>query len=293
MNQKNYFIVVVAHSLHGRLRRIHIPYQVVYVVVALALLGCVSLFGMLGSYARMAWKVANYNDLRDEIATLRSRYQKLEKDASRTKGQLAQLQVYAAEVSVAFGIKGATDTNIASEGRLIPSFPESISEYTMLKSANFTRFHKNFVLRFQTNNRPSLWPVNGRLISHWGQREDPFRGVEAFHAGVDISALTGSPVKCAADGIVTHAEYSGAYGKLVIVDHGEGIQTYYAHLSRFDVIEGQEVRRGENVGFSGATGRATSPHLHYEVRVKGNPVNPYRYLVRSGYAQTARKDFPF
>lgn len=292
---QSYFIVVVAHSLHGRLRRLQIPHQLIYVVVCLALLGCVSLFGMLTSYARMAWKVANYNSLRDEISTLRDRYRKLEKDSARTKGQLAELQLYASEVSLAFGIKGAIETtpDLASEGKLIPSFPESISEYNALKSANFTRIRRSYMRRWQVNNRPSLWPVNGRLLSHWGHREDPFHGGDAFHTGVDISASMGTPVHVAADGMVVHAEYSGAYGKLVIVDHGHGMQTYYAHLSRFDVVEGQDVRQSDVIAASGATGRATSPHLHYEVREGGNPVNPYRYLARTGFAQTARKDFPF
>lgn len=295
MNQKNYFIVVVAHSLHGRLRRLHIPHQVVYVVVALALLGCVSLFGMLTSYARMAWKVANYNSLREEIGTLRSKYQRLEKESSRTKGQLAELQLYASEVSVAFGLKNAIEGSydLRGEGKLIPSLPESISEYTALKSPNFTRYQHSYMRRWRTNNSPSLWPVNGRLLSHWGNREDPFRGGDAFHAGVDISAAVGTPVRVTADGVVIHAEYSGAYGKLIVVDHGDGLQTFYAHLSRFDVLEGQEVRRGDVIAASGGTGRVTSPHLHYEVRENGRTKNPYPYLARSGYVQTARRDFPF
>ena len=294
MNQ-NYFIVVVAHPLHGRLRRLHIPHQVVYVVIALALLGCVSLFGVLTSYTRMAWKVANYNSLRDEIRTLRSKYQRLEKESSQTKGQLAELQLYASEVSLAFGLKNAVDGtfDLRGEGKLIPSLPESISEYNALKSPDFTRYRRSYMRRWETNNVPSLWPVNGRLLSHWGTREDPFRGGEAFHAGVDISAAVGTPVRVTADGVVVHAEYSGAYGKLIVVDHGGGLQTFYAHLSRFEVVEGQEVRRGEVIAASGGTGRVTSPHLHYEVREGGRTKNPYPYLARSGYVTTARHDFPF
>ena len=99
-------------------------------------------------------------------------------------------------------------------------------------------------------------------------------------------------MKVTADGVVRLAEWSAGYGKLVVVEHGNGLQTMYAHLSRFAVIAGQEVRRGQVVGAVGATGRATSPHLHYEVRMGGNPVNPYQYL-RSAVAQTAAKDLPF
>jgi murein DD-endopeptidase MepM/ murein hydrolase activator NlpD len=80
---------------------------------------------------------------------------------------------------------------------------------------------------------------------------------------------------------------------LIVVDHGNSLETYYAHLSRIHVIAGQEVRRGEVIGASGATGRVTSPHLHYEVRQRGTPVNPYTYLARAALAQAVSKDFPF
>jgi murein DD-endopeptidase MepM/ murein hydrolase activator NlpD len=98
-----------------------------------------------------------------------------------------------------------------------------------------------------------------------------------------------------ADGIVTHAGWSGGYGRLVVVDHGSGVQTYYAHLSRIRVMDGQEVRLGELVGAAGTSGRATGSHLHYEVRVGRAPVNPYRYhLAKAGVIQAAAKpDFAF
>ena len=124
-----------------------------------------------------------------------------------------------------------------------------------------------------------MWPVNGRLLSRFGEREDPFSAGEGeIHAGVDISAVMGTPVRAAADGVVFGAEYFGGYGRMVTIDHGNGMRTRYAHLSRFDVIPGQEIRRGEILGYSGASGRVTSPHLHFEVRLGGNAVNPMPYL---------------
>ena len=124
---------------------------------------------------------------------------------------------------------------------------------------------------------------------------DPFSGEGAIHTGVDLSAAWGTPVHAAADGIVTHASWGGNYGNIVIIDHGDGLQTWYAHLSSFAVVPGQEIRRGEILGRSGATGRVTAPHLHYEVRVGGTPVNPYKYLQSSMLAQPApvQKDLPF
>lgn len=293
-----YFIVVFAHSMHGRLRRVHIPQQFVYLVLGLALLGGFSVFGFVSSYLRMTWKVANYNSLRTEVDSLRSRYAALQSEAKQNKQHLASLQLFANEVSLAYGIKQKLEgpAEISREGRLLPSMSETLEQYDFLKTANLSMAFRQYPRQFQTNVMPNLWPVNGRLLSSYGVREDPFSGRDAFHSGVDLSAITGTPVRAAADGIVLHAEWSGAYGRLVVIDHGHGIQTYYAHLSAFEVVPGQEIRRGNILGRSGATGRVSAPHLHYEVRMGGAPVNPYRYLAQSAIFQSASntpKDLPF
>jgi len=294
MNQQ-YFIVVLAHSFHGRLRRLHIPHKVVYAVLALAFLGVFSVAGFLSSYARMVWKVANYNSLRNDLETLRARYQTLRKANDQTNENLATLQLFATEVSLAYGIKRKLEgpPDISAEGTLVPTYNETLETYNFLRSANFSKFYRRYPRLWQANVRPSLWPVSGRLLSYWGMRTDPFSGSGAFHAGVDISAPVGTAVRAAADGVVSHCEWGGAYGRLVVVDHGGGLQTFYAHMSRFDVIAGQEVRRGQIIGATGASGRVTSPHLHYEVRQGGNPVNPYIFLAKSPTGDTAPPDLPF
>jgi murein DD-endopeptidase MepM/ murein hydrolase activator NlpD len=293
--KQHYFVLVLAHSLHGRLRRIHIPHQALYVVLALAMFGGISLFGMVSSYLRMSWKVSNYNALRSQVDTLRNQYQALQKQNQEKTEQLASLQLMASEVSTALGLKRQIEgpDSIASEGPLLPSFQESIEEYNFLKSANYSRGNRLFARTWQKNIVPTMWPVNGRLLSRFGEREDPFSGEGSLHAGVDISASMGTPVHAAADGIVARAEFSRGYGRLVIVDHGHGMQTWYAHLSRYEVVPGQEIRRGEIVAYSGASGRVTSPHLHFEVRLGGNPVNPYPYLTRSSVLSQVKADLPF
>jgi murein DD-endopeptidase MepM/ murein hydrolase activator NlpD len=241
----------------------------------------------------MAWKVANYNALRNEVQALRTRYQNLQKVVNQTNQQMASLQLLASEVSVAYGIKQKLEgpPGIASEGRLVPTVSDSIAQYSVLR--NYGTVVNNFSRRWHTNVLPSIWPVEGRLEGAFGERTDPFSGEGAMHTGVDISAPTGTVVRTAADGIATYVGWSNGYGRLIIVDHGGGIETYYAHLSRFNVVEGQEVRRGEVIGAVGATGRATAPHLHYEVRQGGAPTNPYHYLARAGVVQLVKKDFPF
>src|SRR5215471_10595207 len=135
--KQEYFVVVLAHSLRGRLRRIQVPHTAVYAVLGLALLGCFSAFGFVASYARMAWKVANYNALKREADSLRARYQSLQKVVSETNVQMASLQFYAKEVSVAYGIKEKLEgpADIRAEGKLIPTFAESLNDYNYLLSA--------------------------------------------------------------------------------------------------------------------------------------------------------------
>jgi murein DD-endopeptidase MepM/ murein hydrolase activator NlpD len=279
MNQE-YFVVVLAHSLRGRLRRIHIPHKFVYAILALALVGCVSVVGFVASYARMAWKVANYNNLKRETDGLRDRYQALLKSVNQTNEQMASLQLLAKEVAVAYGVRerlgGPAD--ISSEGRLAPTVAESLEDYDYLRGVRRLSLAGSAGHRIERHaSKPSIWPIEGRLMSAFGHREDPFSGEQAFHAGVDISAAYGSPVHATADGIVVWSDWDSGYGRLVVVDHGGGVQTYYAHLSKSLVHLGQEVRRTDEVGLVGATGRVTAPHLHYEVRQGGSPVNPYTF----------------
>ena len=127
---------------------------------------------------------------------------------------------------------------------------------------------------------PSLWPIMGRITSSFGEREDPItgNGEGEFHKGIDISAPNGTPVRVTADGVVKSAGMVNGYGREVVVDHGHGVATCYAHMSAFAVVAGQTVIRGQVIGYVGHSGRVTGPHLHYEVRIRNTPVNPHRYM---------------
>jgi len=296
--KQEYFVVVLAHSLRGRLRRVHIPHSAVYAVLVLALLGCFSVAGFVASYERMALKVANYNALKRETDNLRARYQALLRNVSETDTQLASLELLAKEVTLAYGIKqieGSSD--ISAQDKLAPSFAESLDDYNFLRRINALELQNKAAHRLQRPaEQPSIWPLDGRLLSPFGKRTDPFSEEGAFHKGVDISAPTGTAVRATAAGIVIFSEFESGYGRLVVVDHGGGFQTYYAHLSQFWVHTGQEVRRGDQVGLVGSSGKVTAPHLHYEVRTRGGtPVNPILYMKTSvAQAEPAPRDYgPF
>jgi murein DD-endopeptidase MepM/ murein hydrolase activator NlpD len=127
--------------------------------------------------------------------------------------------------------------------------------------------------------RPSIWPVTGELTDNFGGRHNPFGGYSfEFHTGQDIATAWGTPVAAAANGTVTFAGWQNGYGQIVVIDHGDGLTTRYGHLSRIDVAVGQNITRGDLLGNVGSTGRSTGPHLHYEVRINDEPVDPMQYL---------------
>ena len=126
---------------------------------------------------------------------------------------------------------------------------------------------------------PAIWPALGPLSSGFGSRRDPFTLEASLHPGLDLDVEHGAPVHVTADGVVTEARYHPEYGNLVIVSHGFGIETRYAHLSAFSVRTGAAVTRGQRIGLAGSTGRSTGSHLHYEVWIAGRAVNPLQYLV--------------
>jgi murein DD-endopeptidase MepM/ murein hydrolase activator NlpD len=127
---------------------------------------------------------------------------------------------------------------------------------------------------------PSINPVEVmRMTSQYGYRSDPFQGRRKNHKGLDIAGPIGTPIYATADGIVGRAQWVSGYGKYIEVEHGNAIQTRYGHLSAMNVMSGQRVKQGDIIGFMGSTGRSTGSHLHYEVRIAGEPVNPNSFLA--------------
>ena len=290
MNQQ-YFVLEFAHSIHGRVKQFQVTYKSLgYFACSLMVLGLV-MFGLFSSYVQMSWKASHYNQLSADFDRLRTRYQDLQRISSQHSEQIASLETLASEVSVAYGIEGPSQSTavaraVASDSSLAPTGKQSLEEYSFLRGTNFSNTYHRYAYQWQSHTQPSLWPLNGVLRSSFGGRSDPFSGEGTFHTGIDLSAPKGTPVHVTADGVVVSASWAGAYGKLVVVDHGNGLQTYYAHLSQALVMPGQAVVRGQVVALSGATGRATGPHVHYEVRLAGTPINPYKYLGKPASTPT-------
>ena len=131
----------------------------------------------------------------------------------------------------------------------------------------------------QLSSTPAIWPVRGWLTSSFGYRIDPFTGLRQFHEGLDIANKLGTPIVAPADGIVSRASNTFGFGLTVEINHGYGITTRYAHLSKTYVGVGQRIRRGERIAAIGSSGRATGPHVHYEVRLNDVPMSPMNYIL--------------
>ncbi|HEU4510471.1 MAG TPA: M23 family metallopeptidase [Pyrinomonadaceae bacterium] len=205
---------------------------------------------------------------RQELEKLNNRVEKVE-DTSR---KLAEKS-------------GVVDAAVPLPGTGGPSLPLDEMAYATLAS-KMSRLEEDMraheaVLR-QRGYTPTVWPVEGTLEGGFGGRRNPFGGGGyEFHSGQDIEAPWGAPVVAGASGRVSFVGWQNGYGQLVIVDHGGGLTTRYGHLSSIDVQLDQTVSRAQLLGKVGSTGRSTGPHLHYEVRINDQPVNPLQYLLLS------------
>lgn len=184
-----------------------------------------------------------------------------ENPVNTLKGELASEKSNANYSTLVIKIDGAVKDSLLKEQSVIELW-ESLSDSQSLLAAT-----------------PSMSPSRGPIGSRFGYRVDPINGKMKMHAGLDIIVSPGTPVRAPADGVVSYAGWDDFYGKLVSVDHGYGVLTRYAHNSEIYVQAGQKISKYDVISSSGSTGRSTGPHLHYEVRVNGIPVNPLNYIL--------------
>lgn len=302
------YTILIADRTSGVVRRVTISARPA-VLVACAVVTLPVLAGV-GS----AWKA------RSDVAGLYASHQALEIENSSYRsatealaGQITMLQAAIADL----GARSALDPSLAAAmdklpalvksramgGSAVPvreaSKPDSVYARTLSALASpedtfgllrsvleglESRLH---VVRDNVDKRnalaeatPSIWPAHGWLSSVMGYRTDPMTGGRDYHPGLDIAGDKGQPVYATASGTVVQAGYQGAYGNLVVLDHGFGLQTRYGHLSGFAVKKGERVKKGDVIGRVGATGRATGNHLHYEVLANGKLLNPLRLLTQ-------------
>lgn len=282
------FTFLLVSGDRGHLRKIQAPFYVVHLLGLFVIVGGITVFAAIGSYGRMLWKATSYNALRRDQEQLKRQFQDLQARVKDSDQKISSLQSLATDVAMSYGILGARSTPFFGTSNPVESeaaFNQSVEQFQFLmKNGTAVALSAEGMSLVPGRNwqdmqfTPSLWPVVGRLTGTFGERLDPFSGEGAFHAGLDISATYGTEVRVAADGVVSDVGTHTGLGRAIRVDHGFGIETVYGHLSQYGTEPGRRVKRGEVIGYVGDSGRASGPHLHFEVHAYGTPVNPLKFL---------------
>lgn len=276
--EERFYAFIIAHTSRSRARvqRIRVEKRLVTICGAVLLLFSVGLlyglYGLTQQAAHIRTEMENQR-LRAENERQRQELEKLNTRVERVENTSRKL----AEKS------GVVEDPKAIAGTGGPALPLDEMGLAAL-AAKMSRLEEDMkayeaVLR-KRGYTPTVWPVDGKLEGGFGGRRNPFGGPGwEFHSGQDIEAPWGAPVVAGASGRVSFVGWQNGYGQLVVVDHGGGLTTRYGHLSHIDVELNQTVSRAQLLGKVGSTGRSTGPHLHYEVRINDQPVNPLQYLL--------------
>jgi murein DD-endopeptidase MepM/ murein hydrolase activator NlpD len=278
------YAFIVAHTSRSRstIRRISIHRRWLKAATALAaLLICAAAYGLVGMYREAAHlRVQREND------RLRVENEQQKQKLEQLKDRVDAIDAASRRLAESAGVSEENAGERRGSGGPLVEMNESEIAAVEQRAAQLEEQLKTYEAAIKVRSRiPSIWPVEGEMTDGFGGRRDPFGGYSTeFHPGQDIRAERGTPVVVAADGEVTFAGWKNGYGQMIEVDHGGSLATRYAHLSEIDVEVGHKIARGQLIGHVGSTGRSTGPHLHYEVRIDGESVNPLSYLPAKGDA---------
>ena len=297
MAKRFYTCIIVPEASH-RLHKLRIPAHVLHVLSVIGAISFLVSVALGFSYMRMAFKVADYDELQAENSELKIETKNLEVSAKKLSSKINELE----NVSERLTRVIESDTVYRRFAKLnVDSAGGSRQDYSTSELVNgnlrshvdfmrdrTTELESRFKLLEQVSEKrsvilshtPYMWPLRGPIGSPFGGRLDPFTGDAETHVGLDIIGLYGAAVRAPADGQVIFANRKSDYGNLIILDHGNGLTTRYGHLSHFNVHSNQWVHKGDIIGSVGISGRTTAPHLHYEVRQNDRPVNPKNYLPK-------------
>ena len=271
-----FYAFIIAHTSRSssRIRRVCVgkKWLKFFSVAALALFfGCV--YGFYGlTQQALHLRVENEN------RRLRSENERQQRELNKLSNRVEAVEDTSRKLAEKSGVVAANTAIPGSGGPAFPVESESLAELES-KMNRIERDLRRYEREIGNSHTPSIWPVAGTLESGFGGRRNPFGGNSyEFHSGQDIEAEWGAPVIAGANGTVTFCGWQNGYGQLVVIDHGRGLTTRYGHLSAIAASVGQLIQRGEFLGRVGSTGRSTGPHLHYEVRINDQPVNPMQYL---------------
>lgn len=280
--EDRFYAFIIAHTSRARVQRIRVEKRLVSVVCAVLLLLGVGLFyGLYGLTQH-----ANHLRIEFENQRLRAENERQRQELEKLNNRVERVEDTSRKLAEKSGVVEQPNPP-GTGGPALPLDEMGLATVT----AKMGRLEEDLrayeaILR-QRGYTPTLWPVDGTLEGGFGGRRNPFGGSGyEFHTGQDIEAPWGAPVIAGASGKVSFVGWQNGYGQLVVVDHGGGLTTRYGHLSHIDVELNQTVERAQLLGKVGSTGRSTGPHLHYEVRINDQAVDPLPYLLLSNKAVT-------
>ncbi len=288
----DFFTLIVVPHAKARFRKFQVSVRVTRWLATGASVAFLvfSAFGL--HYARVASEVRQLRNLRAQNEALLTKNQEYADGTQRLQARVQNLQNIVTKLGVMAGLEHSLPdpkvggvggvTGVESQapsadlGSSLIAVDRSVSDLTE-QSRKLERFYSDQSVLLAST--PSIWPVRGYLSATFGSRVDPFTNQPDFHPAIDISAPLGTKVMVPADGVVISVGSRGGYGNAIVVDHQYGIVTRYGHLAGYAVKPGQRIKRGEVLGYVGQTGRATAPHLHYEVWVRDQAQNPIHFIL--------------
>lgn len=305
-NQITFYFFI---SQHRRIKRITVSKSLLSAICLMMIMYCACLGYFGWDYFRLKQRALNADTIKDRLAgqdqTIIRQKRQLNnfiQDINSLKHKLLALNAFETKLRIVadldaplhgesrFGIGGSVpeDLNpVLAHGRDHHLFDEKMQNQIEYLHASCEDQHDRFETLLDGIERkltllastPSIRPTRGYLSSGFGYRASPFTGEREFHRGLDFAARTGTPVIAPADGMVTFAGRKGILGRVIVIDHGHGMVTRYGHLQKILAHPGNRVKRGDEIARVGSSGRSTGPHLHYEVRFGGIPVNPMKYIL--------------
>jgi murein DD-endopeptidase MepM/ murein hydrolase activator NlpD len=287
----------------GKVKQLRVSGLLLVWLVMLFSLSVIGFFLTLHAYSKISHKIPRLAELRKENALQKEQLLHMARKIDRFTQEMAELRKTDHTLKEMVNLETVEgDEQFRGVGGSDPSLLDPKITVTKVNRDLVRAMHRSLdnldsdiesskedkagLLKFLENqkillaSKPSIWPVKGWLSSSFGYRRSPFTGVKEFHKGIDVSTRAGSPIVASADGVVSFTGWDGGYGRVVLIKHGHGFETRYAHLKKSIVKKGQRVKRGETIGLVGTSGKTTGPHLHYEVHLNGVAVNPIRYVLR-------------
>jgi murein DD-endopeptidase MepM/ murein hydrolase activator NlpD len=239
----------------------------------------VLLVGVSVDYIRIQLSHQSYRSLQAENLKQKAELEKYQSQFAALQTDLGKFDEYVGKINLMFGIK--SPDKLSSPGAQLSQG----NVQNMQQRAEDIQKNFDTVIKASENltsllaSTPSIWPTNGWPSSGLGWRLDPFTGKQAYHSGLDIAAAYGNPVVAPADGYVISTTFDKFYGNCIKINHGGGVVTLFGHLSKIEVKEGQRVKRGDEIGKVGNTGRSLGSHLHYEIRENDKILNPMKFIL--------------